>query len=178
METIYALVDEWGGPRYVGQTTLTLAQRLARHLASSRSRHRELDRWVRSCPGVSIVPLEVNPRDADEAERRWIRNMRTGGINLLNRSDGGRRAATGLRHTAETRARLSEARRGKPLSAEHRRKLSAAHRGVALSEEHREAIGRGGKGRIVTPEQRENMARVKRGQANPMSRTNRAKRGG
>jgi tetratricopeptide (TPR) repeat protein len=48
---------------------------------------------------------------------------------------------SGRRHSEETRARISEAHRGKSLSPEHRAKLSAAHRGVPLQPHHREAIG-------------------------------------
>jgi len=174
---IYALVDELGQPRYVGQTAKPLRHRFARHLSNARGRSRPLDEWLRATPYASIVPLEVNPVEADEAERRWIRQMREGGVPLLNVYDGGRRAPTGLRHTAEARRRIGDARRGRSLSEDHRRKLSEAHSGVPLSPEHRAAIGRGGRGLVMSPEARENIAAAKRGQKNPMSRTSRALRG-
>lgn len=173
---IYALVDEGGTPRYVGQTAKRLSTRLSQHLSASRRSYRPLDAWLRSCPNVSIIPLEVNPLDSDEAERKWIRQMREGGVPLLNLYDGGRRAPTGQVHTPETRAAISAARSGKGLSEDHRSKLSAAHSGVPLGAEHRQAIGRGARGTTRTPEWRARLSASKTGDRNPMSRARRAER--
>lgn len=175
---IYALVDECGVPRYVGQTQKRLSSRLSQHQSVARSGRRPLDVWLRSCPAASIVPLEVAPPDPDEAERRWIVQMRAGGVKLLNLAAGGRRGPTGLTHTPEVRARIATARRGKPLSQEHREKLSASHSGVSLGPEHRAAIGRGGKGRVFSPTHRERLRAGKVGDLNPMSARRRAEREG
>lgn len=173
---IYALVDELGTPRYVGQTAKLLSTRLSQHVSAARSGRRPLDDWLRSYPHAAIVPLEVNSPDVDAAERKWIRQMREGGVPLLNLYDGGRRSPTGLVHSDEARAAISAARSGKKLSLEHREKLSAAHAGVPLAAEHREAIGRGGRGLVRSPESRARLSASKTGDLNPMSRAKRAER--
>lgn len=160
---IYAIVDEFGTPRYVGQTSYSLRDRLFRHQAYARTGSRPLDVWLRSCADVTIVPLEAvtGQTAADEAERRWIRQMREGNVPLLNIADGGRRAKAGWHQSDEAKRRIGEARRGKPLSAEHRAKLSAAHTGVPLGAEHRAAIARGGKQRrLRSPEVRARMSQA------------------
>ena len=174
-DVVYALVDATGSPRYVGQTGMKLHQRLARHRAFAKHGSRPLDHWMRSGAVVSIVPLVVNPDDADEVEREWIRRLRDFGHDLLNLSAGGKRGA-GVPHTEESKRKLSEARKGKPLSSEHRDKLSKAHTGVALGDEHRAAIGRASARRGQTEATKRKLSEARRGQANPMSRTNRAKR--
>lgn len=173
---IYAIVDEIGTPRYVGQTTKPLSLRLSQHRSAAKINSRPLDIWLRGCPGASIVPLECNPVDKDEAERRWIAQMQISGLPILNLLSGGRKGSRGMRHSPEGRRRISEARCGKPLSPEHREKLSAAHTGVRLGDEHRAAIGRGGKGRKASPEVRANMSAAKMGDRNPMSAKQRAAR--
>lgn len=177
---IYALIDGERRPRYVGQTKLTLHQRLQRHLSLARSGRwdRDLDRWLRSDDSVSITILRhCVSSDADECERFWIAWFRQGGENLFNISRGGKRGG-GFPHTDAAKAKVSAARKGKPLSGEHRQKLADAHRGVALSEEHRAAIARGGKGRIASEETRRRMSDSKRGDRNPMSASRRAEREG
>lgn len=162
---IYALADEIGQPLYVGQTTKSLSLRLSQHRSTGIA-----------SDGDSIVPLEISPEDPDEAERRWIAQLRAGGWVLRNRELGGRRGARGITHTVEARARISEAHRGKSLSVEHRAKLSAAHKGVPLSPEHRAAIGRGGSGLKRSDESRTRLSAAKTGELNPMSRANRERR--
>lgn len=49
-------------------------------------------------------------------------------------------AAKGRKFSPETRAKLSAANKGKRLSPEHRAKLSAAHKGKKLSPEHKAKI--------------------------------------
>lgn len=185
---VYALVDEFGSPRYVGQTSKSLHLRLSQHHSFARNGTRALDSWLRACPDATIVPLEVDPPDVDAAERRWIAQMRLSpALSLLNLHDGGRRAPSGLVHTDEVRARISAARKGKPLSPDHRAKLSAAHTGVPLSEAHREAIGRGSanrdykerpgrRGFVFSAETRAKMSAAKMGEANPMTKAKRAER--
>jgi hypothetical protein len=173
---IYALVDEIGTPRYVGQTAKLLSTRLSQHHSAARSGSRSLDTWLRSCPAASIIPLEVSPPDVDAAERKWIQQMRGGGVSLLNLYDGGRRSPTGQVHSQETRAAISAARTGKALSLEHRAKLSAAHKDVPLAPEHRAAIGRGASGRAHSPETRARLSEARKGDLNPMSRAKRAER--
>lgn len=63
----------------------------------------------------------------------------------------------GMKRSAETRRRISEAMTGKkrgPRSAEYREKISASMRGRVLSDEHMAALQAGRAKRVYTPEQR------------------------
>lgn len=130
MATIYGMRDprEPSVTRYVGQTIHALKCRLDRHLRAKRTYHAA--RWVRSllAKGVrpEIFPLEqVAVNDADAAEVRWIANLRANGHALTNCTDGGHGSRNA---SAETRAKLSRAMRGRPKTPEHRANMSAAHR--------------------------------------------------
>lgn len=173
---IYALVDEIGVPRYVGQTNKRLATRLSQHFSLARNGpwNRPLDAWLRACPTATIIPLEVNPGNSNERERHWIKQMRAGGIDLLNITPGGN--GEGHRRSADVVEKTASKRRGRPISDEHRSKLSVAHTGVPLSAAHKAAIGRGTASVPRTPEWNRNISEAKRGDRNPMSAKNRAAR--
>lgn len=86
---IYALNDQTGAPRYVGQTAAPLALRLADHLRVRG--HSARANWIRemldSGHEIGVVQLEEvhgTRRDAYAAETRWIRQLRAMGHSLLN----------------------------------------------------------------------------------------------
>lgn len=58
---------------------------------------------------------------------------------LLNMTEGGGGTAGHIR-SAETRARMSVANKGKVLSMEHRRKLSESHKGKTINENQRQGL--------------------------------------
>ena len=126
---IYGLID--GNTlelRYVGQTIKTPEARLTKHYHSNRNPH--LYNWLRST-NVNVVVLERDPVDLDEAERRWISDMRAQGALLLNITDGGG-GTLGHQHTPATRIKMSIAKRGVkrcPPTVEVRAKISAGMRG-------------------------------------------------
>lgn len=103
--------------RYIGQTTNSM-QRLRIHkLAKSHNPH--LNNWLRAT-NWNMITLERDPDDIDEAEIRWIREMREQGARLLNIEPGGNG------RSFETRAKISAAKKGRPHSDEHRAKISIA----------------------------------------------------
>lgn len=90
--TIYALVDPADDcVRYVGMTTMKLAQRLAFHL--KRATNDAMRRWFRELRTVNLRPvavaLEYVAEDEwEDAERGWIHWFREHG-ELLNVDPGG-----------------------------------------------------------------------------------------
>jgi len=55
----------------------------------------------------------------------------------------------GMKHSKETRSKMSEAQKGKILSEEHKKKMSEAQKGKIISEETKRKIGEASKGRNV-----------------------------
>ena len=153
---IYGLIDsDTLELRYVGQTMKPLAERFRKHKRGIYNLH--LRRWLAKRP-VSIIVLERDPADLDEAERYWIAAMRTQGARLLNLTDGGGGGTPGYNHTAATREKLRAASLGNQHGKGHkhtaaaREKMSAAMRGkVPWS-----------KGKKHTPETRAKMSAAAR----------------
>lgn len=98
----------------------------------------------------------------------------------------------GTHHTAQAKRRMSEAKKGRPLSEEHRRSLSEAQKGRVVSdetrrriseankgrrcwwkgkhltEEHKRRIGQANKGRVVSEETKRKIGNASRGRPSPM----------
>lgn len=88
---VYALKDETGAIRYVGQTRCPLIVRLGYHLKRASETGSPVERWlVGRTP--EIVMLEKKAVwDVDEV--LWIERLRLAGENLLNVTRGGRDAS-------------------------------------------------------------------------------------
>ena len=146
-KVIYGLIDgDTLELRYIGQTCQLPEVRLVTH---RRRGNPHLRNWL-ACTHVNIIVLERNPEDLNEAEIKWIREMREQGARLLNMTDGGFRE--GYHPTTEMRKKMGLSKRGIPLSAEHRAKISTAKRGCPKNAEHREKISTALKGRRFTLE--------------------------
>lgn len=145
MTTIYALTNpETNQMFYVGKTKDPIAR--------ARQHRQAAGVFVSWTPAFSVLE-EVSDERADVREMFWIAHLRSGGIKLTNRTDGGtggwghvvsleHRETIGARYrgkklSSETRAKLSKAQRGRVPSAEHRAKLSLSAMGHAVSAETR-----------------------------------------
>ena len=121
---------------------------------------------------VRIVADGFTEPEALRAEIDRIAFWRAAGAELVNITDGGD-GVCGLKHSAETRAKMSEkasARKREPHSEETKRKIGEANRialkgkknpehsarlkGRKLSAEHRAALSAGAIGRVVSEETR------------------------
>ena len=91
--TVYALTDARDvGIRYIGVTSKSLPERLARHLA--KPTNYGMRQWLNSLAAERVMPaitmLEIVPRrEWEDAERGWIYWCRTKG-DLLNVDPGGK----------------------------------------------------------------------------------------
>ena len=76
---------------------------------------------------------------------------------------------TGLKHTKETRKKMSLAQKGKIISEEQRKKQSIANKGQIFSEEHRKKLSIakiGKKRKPFSEEHRKNLSLAKMGNIN------------
>jgi NUMOD3 motif len=110
--------------------------------------------WSKVREGLS----EVEALETEAALIAYFGRANSGTGILCNRTDGGD-GVSGLRHTEETRRKMSkpisaevrekisQSLTGKKLSAETKRKMSESHSGKERSKEHRENLSRALKGR-------------------------------
>lgn len=74
--------------------------------------------------------------------------------NGYNCESGG---TNGYSHSAETRRKLSEARKGRVISEETRRKISESLKGAIVSQATRDKIGKKSRGRVFSQESKQKM---------------------
>jgi hypothetical protein len=151
--TVYALRDPATGKvRYIGWTSKSLGSRLACHIHEASTEigvHTHKVRWIRtliSCGARPLIEaLESGTGDTwSEAERKWIASFRAQGVDLTNGSDGGE-GNLGYNASAETRAKLSIANKGRKLNLtpEQRAKRSAFSKAINTGRKMpREAVER------------------------------------
>lgn len=135
--TIYALATPEGEIRYCGKTVKLPPERMSGHRDSAyRFRSRHVNHWLRSvydtgaepkmmvCETVDLDGLDRQQQMAkmNEAERRWIAQLRALGFRLTNATSGGD-GGQGRKASEETRQRQSAALKGKKFSAERRAKM-------------------------------------------------------
>lgn len=182
---IYGLFDPRDGTlRYVGKSLKGAADRLASHLCPSSLRDRtKKNGWLKSLLKKSLRPeWEVLDRPQlnglNEAEQFWIAYYKSIGCELLNMTPGGD-GHHGRIYSPELREKIGAAQRGKPKpkhSAETRAKMSAAHKGRKATAETRAKMSAAQRGIKHTPESIEAMREVHRanwskpGYAEKMSR--------
>lgn len=144
-----------GSPFYVGKG---FGKRARRMKHSRNGRHRSI---VEACGRENIGVFVFPCSSEDEAladERRHIAQLRAEGYQLANATSGGQ-GVSGLRHTAEAKARMAAAKLGKPLSEAHRlaliessRNMSHAYKvGRRASEETRAKMSKAHAGRVIPP---------------------------
>jgi hypothetical protein len=125
--TIYALFEPGSDPWYVGCTKQSLNTRLAQH----RKGTGRFERHAHLTPDTRIGVIERvtgSVGECQRAEYTWIGYGHDVGWPLVNTATGWR-WTPGLHHTDETKRKISEAKRGHPVSAETRRRISEAVRG-------------------------------------------------
>lgn len=114
--------------RYVGKTRRTLKYRLQRHLTDTDKNHKT--HWIQSLKSKNLTPTiesveMVNDSTWAEREIYWIEYYKNLGYNLTNSHIGG---ISGHKPTAETRAKISAAKKGTIISHETRIKMSTARK--------------------------------------------------
>lgn len=157
MAHVYCLIDPRSGQaRYIGQSVRP-QQRLREHCSPGRRRS-PCATWVRDVRAAGQVPVmlvleSVTAEQVLVVESFWISSLLAVGATLMNGTTDGRGPPShvGLIRSRETRAKMSRAQEGHPVSDAARTKMRLAK------------LGR--KGAPMTTEAKERIAAAKRGVA-------------
>lgn len=127
--TIYAFIDPiTTNIRYIGQTIVTLSDRLKKHFYDADRHNNHVNLWVRSLKRNGIRPIieaiGVYPfSELDEMEIYFIEKYRRDGYDLTNTSPGGQAKKI---FSEETKNKISNTLTGRKQSQETRAKRSAS----------------------------------------------------
>lgn len=140
---IYGLVDpKTNELRYVGKSVNPLV-RLRKHISERNVHDTYKDRWLRKLYDLNIKPEliiidEVKHNQWQFWERFYINYFKSIGCSLTNTTIGGDEppSTKGRKHTDETRKKMSESKKGKPIpwlnkkrTKEHQNNLTKALKG-------------------------------------------------
>jgi group I intron endonuclease len=158
---IYKITNINTGRVYIGLTDNPRTRwRKHKNAAQAVPTKTDLMRNMRNAPPgqfkFEVLETLATYEEAIARERHWIAKFKKAKAGVYNQHPGGTgivsyearekigRAQRGMRRgpmSAEHRAKIAEAMRGKSPSAETREKIAAARRGKPLSEEHRAKLG-------------------------------------
>lgn len=173
MHCIYILVDENGVPFYVGKT-VNPKRRLARHIEEVRkgnhmavyNKLRQVlvrNGWRRD-DILRVIESGVPDSLVDTRETFYISEYKGRGIKLKNLTEGGE---GGKGFTREIIERGAAKRRGRPRSEICRRRISEAKKGTPLSDEHKTALKKAWETRSpLPPEHYKRISELNRGVIN------------
>lgn len=159
---IYTLSDPRANNeiRYVGKS-VDPTKRLKTHLAKARAGcETHCRRWIAGLlrsevrPILSVIDFAETAPEANAAEQRHIAQLRAAGHDLTNLTVGGDGRAAGSPLRAETRARMSAARKGRPPARSVIEAAAEARRGKPRPRSAMEAAWAANRGRKWTAEER------------------------
>lgn len=164
---IYKFINRTNGKMYIG-SAVSLANRKKNHLIELRL-NRHHNRYLQAAwnkYGSENIAFEVmeycDRSDLINREQLWITWTRCFdrqfGYNLSPTAS----SPLGVRHSDETRAKASKARKGKAHSEEWNRNVSIALKGMKASDSARQNISKALKGRSLTEEHRSNISAAQR----------------
>lgn len=177
MPFIYKIRNIINNKLYIGKAE-DVHVRWQKHLSDARTNrgyvlHNAIRKYGKDNFEISIIEKCDNDEQAVIREVFWIAELKTNcskpeNIFGYNLTDGGEGIA-GHIHTAESRQKMSDALKGKPLSEAHKLALSIGGKGKILSEAHKSAIRIAGIGKIRTKESKIRYSESKLGNKNPQA---------
>lgn len=139
MGTIYKITNTLNGKAYVGKTRQSFKRRITEHKRDSSKGRPGIDAAIAKYGWANFTAeiIEVCPVEMlNEREIYWIKKLGTkvpNGYNITDGGDGGR----GHSPSAETRAKLSKALKGRP--AHNKGVKPSAETCAKISKHHKEA---------------------------------------
>ncbi len=155
---VYCILNTANGKRYIGSAAKSLTARWDQHRrALRRGAHKNIhlqaawNKYGEEC-FVFFVVARCSPDQCVRVEQLFINALRVAvrgiGYNIHPLAS----SPLGVKRSAETRAKVAAAKRGKPLSAEHREKVRLAGIGRVRSPEAIEKTAAANRGKKHTPE--------------------------
>lgn len=148
-----------GVPFYVGKGTYKRAYAL---YGRARNIHHRNTVAKYGLENISVVVLEGKSEEAAlDMERAIIKTLREEGVELCNFTDGGE-GVSGFKLTAEQRAKVAAAGRGRKASAETLIKLSKVKKGRTFTDEAKAKMSAAKKGKKLSEEHRRKMREARK----------------
>ena len=171
--TVYVHTNKINGKKYVGITSKKPQKRWNNGKGYERQYfYNAIVKYGWENFDHEILKTGLTQEEADYWERYYIQEFDSClGHNGYNAAIGGYDAGmTGLHHSEEAKKKMSEARRGKPLSKEHREKLSKVRKGRKLSEQNKIGIGNARRGKRHTEETKARIRSLMYGENSPCAK--------
>jgi len=159
---IYALGNSLTGEvRYVGMT-YNVRRRFGAHCRDSKNQNTHKSNWIKKLLASNLKPIIhiidiVDEDEWKEAEKKWIVFYKSMGVRLTNGTNGGD-GISGHKHSAETRAKISIAHKGRIVNEAWRAKISTANKKHIVTETTRIAVSVANRKRIITTAMRTKMS--------------------
>jgi group I intron endonuclease len=166
---IYLFENTYNGKCYIGKTTRTLKRRLTEHKYNSKNKsttsllYKSIQKYSWEAFDIRILENYIDVNVLDEREKYFIKKYNSyylyNGYNLTLGGDGGKMSLDSIQRGIETKKRKGNIRH----TQESRDKISNTMTGVKKSKEHAINISKGRLGWNPSSEVREKMSRSKLG---------------
>jgi len=177
---VYVTTNIVNGNRYIGVTSRGLSYRKSNHYSKARAKfsnggscpkfHAAIRKYGEDAFSWEILETHANVDDMIAAEIRLIAELKPE-YNLTSGGEG----AKGIKHTEETKAKLSALRKGKKMSPEARENVANAARKTNSSPEYRAKMSAVQKGKRKSPEWRAKISAAHKGKKKPRTPEHQAK---
>ena len=169
---VYALIDPRVDDdimcvRYIGKSRNAKTRLYEHRYQAKKKTNTHLYHWYNKLLSDGVEPVLVVLRNVSKKlsgswEKAYIKKFFRLGAKLTNLTDGGD-GTFGHVMSEETKAKMSEAKKGRKLTPEHVAKMSSSRKGKVFSKEHRRKLSEAGKGRAVSKETREKIRQGNKG---------------
>lgn len=140
------------------------------YIGSGSALGRDIARFGKGAFRRAVLVIMESESDADAWERRMITEREVNDPLCYNQQTGGR---GNWHHSDRTKAKMR-----KPMSADHKAKIGAAHKGRPKSAEHKAKISAGQTGKKHSAETKEKISAARKGKkTGPLSAETKAKIG-
>lgn len=155
---IYKTTCLINGKIYIGQTV----KDDPKYLGSGFKIMKAIKKYGRENFIKEIIQTCESPEQLNEMEIYWIKELNSTNDEIgYNIGFGGR--LTSMRHSDETKQKISQKKKGIKCSEEHRKNISKAAKGRKTSDETKRKLSEAGKGHEVTHETREKISKATKG---------------
>lgn len=142
---IYKITNKTTGKCYIGQTTLPLSRRWYKHTHDSKcpAIRDAIKKYGKDNFQIEIIDRAKTLDELNEKECYWINFYNSLVPNGYNLRDGGMNykcSETTKKKLSELNSGSNNPNYGKPRSAETRRKVSEARKGMKFTEEHKQHL--------------------------------------